>query len=118
MGMALRGGDVVLADWRDDLLPGEANKRQPAIVVDGDAIFDPDFPTTLLVPLTDTTTSVIRSMSVLIVPTAENGCSKPCWAVSYLATATSKSRVRATGSRISRAELDQIRSYVVKAIGL
>ena len=48
-------------------------------------------------PLTDISTFVIATLSVLITPDAENGCTKPCWAVAYLVTATSKLRVRMGG---------------------
>jgi mRNA interferase MazF len=117
MSLALRSGQIVLADWRGDALPKEANKRRPAIVVDDNELFDPDFDTTLLVPMTDLATGVIEELSVLLEPTAENGCTKPCWAVSYLVTATSKLRVTPTISKVTAKQLDQIRQNIALAIG-
>jgi mRNA interferase MazF len=117
MSLALRSGQIVLADWRGGALPGEANKRRPAIVVDDDELFDPDWDTTLLVPLTDLATAVIKELVILITPTPENGCTKPCWAVPYLVTATSKRRVIPTSSCVDASQLAQIRRNIALAIG-
>lgn len=53
-----------------------------------------------------------------IAPTVENGCTKPCWAVSHLVATTSKLRLQATRSRIEGAQLAEIRRQVAMAIGL
>ena len=86
----VRAGDIVVADWRD-AAPKEANKQRPAIVVEA-PLFAAAFPNVILVPLTDDPGLVIPGLTVAIAPTAENGCTKPCWAISYIITATSKSR--------------------------
>lgn len=39
--LALRGGQIVLADWRGDALPREPNKRRPAVVVEDERLFVP-----------------------------------------------------------------------------
>jgi hypothetical protein len=109
-------GDVVIVDWRD-ALPKEANKRRPAVVIEDASLFHPDYPNVILVPLTEDADLVIAALSVRIEPTAENGCTQTCFAVSPLVTGTSKSRVRATGSRITAEELALIRRQVAEAIG-
>jgi hypothetical protein len=38
--LAVSAGQIVIADWRD-ALPKEPNKLRPAVVVEGDALFDP-----------------------------------------------------------------------------
>ena len=117
MPLALFSGQIVVADWRGDALPKEANKRRPAIVVDDNELFDSNFDTVLLVPMTDLATVVIEDLAVLITPTAENGCSKSCWAIPYLVTATSKRRVIPTPSRVTSVQLEQIRQNIATAIG-
>lgn len=116
--LALQAGQIVLADWRGDALPKEPNKRRPAVVVEDDGLFAPAYPNAILVPLTDDAALAIPDLSVAIVPTAENGCSKPCWAVSHLVATTSKARLRLTASRITSEQLTTIRRQVALAVGL
>jgi mRNA-degrading endonuclease toxin of MazEF toxin-antitoxin module len=116
--LVLRAGQIVLADWRGDAMPKEPNKRRPAVVVEDDALFVPSYPNVILVPLTEDAALAIPDLSVAIDPTTENGCSKPCWAVSHLVTTTSKSRLRATPSRITSEQLASIRRQIAVAIGI
>lgn len=116
--LVLTAGQIVLADWQGDALPKEANKLRPAIVVEDDGMFAPGYPNALLVPLTDDQTFAILELSVAIAPTGENGCTKSCWAVSHLVTATSKIRIRPTPSRISMSQLTQIRRQIAVALGV
>jgi mRNA-degrading endonuclease toxin of MazEF toxin-antitoxin module len=115
--MLLRSGQIVLADWRGNALPTEANKRRPAIVVDDEHLLDPGLLTVLLVPLTGDAMSAIRGLSMQIEPTPENGCSKTCWALSHMVTATSKLRVTATPSYVTPEQLAAIRQQIALAVG-
>ena len=114
--LVLRAGQIVLADWRGDALPKEPNKRRPAVVVEDDGLFAPSYPNAILVPLTEDAALAIPDLSVAIAPTAENGCSKPCWAVSHLVTTTSKTRLTDTPSRITPEELAAIRHQIAFAV--
>ena len=113
----LRAGQIVLADWRGDALPKEPNKRRPAVVVD-DSLFAAAYPKALLVPLTNDGALAIPDLSVSIAPTPENRCDRPCWAVSYLVATTSKRPLQATHSRITAAQLADIRRQIAMAIGI
>ena len=116
--LVLRAGQIVLADWRGDALPKEPNKRRPAVVVEDDGLFAPNYPNAILVPLTEDAALAIADLSVAIAPTAENGCRTPCWAVSHLVATTSKARLRATPSRITAGQLDAIRRQIALAVGV
>jgi mRNA-degrading endonuclease toxin of MazEF toxin-antitoxin module len=116
--LVLRAGQIVLADWRGDALPKEPNKLRPAVVVEDDGMFAPSYPNAILVPLTDDATFAIPELSVGIGPTAENGCSKPCWAVSHLVGTTAKTRLRATSSRVTEDQLKRIRRQIALAVGI
>jgi mRNA interferase MazF len=116
--LVLRAGQIVLADWRGDALPKEANKRRPAVVVEDDGLFAPNYPNAILVPLTEDGTLAIPDLSVVIDPSPENGCTKPCWAVAHLVTATSKERLRTTPSCITPDQLSRLRRQIALAIGL
>jgi mRNA-degrading endonuclease toxin of MazEF toxin-antitoxin module len=116
--LVLRAGQIVLADWRGDALPKEPNKLRPAVVVEDDGLFAPAYPNAILVPLTEDAALAIPDLSVAITPTAANGCSKPCWAVSHLVATTSKARLRATSSHITVDQLSAIRRQIALAIGL
>jgi len=110
-------GQIVLVDWRD-ALPKEPNKRRPAIVVEDSALFDPAYPNLMLVPITDDPQLAIEDLSVRIMPTAENGCTKPCYALAHHVTTTSKQRITPTPSRVTDAQLAGIRRLIGVAIGL
>jgi mRNA-degrading endonuclease toxin of MazEF toxin-antitoxin module len=114
----LSAGDIVIADWRGDPLPKEPNKLRPAVVIQDETLFAPDFPNVLLVPLSDDETLAIPGLTEPIAPTAENGCTKLCFAISPFAASTSVARLRTTSSRITAAQLAHIRRQVAEAIGL
>ena len=116
--VGFHAGRIVLADWRGDALPKEPNKRRPAVVVEDDRLFVPGYPNVILVPLTEDAALVIPDLAVAIAPTPENGCPKPCWAVSHLVATTSKARLRATPSRVTAAQLATIRRQIALAVGL
>jgi mRNA interferase MazF len=110
-------GQIVIADWRD-AIPREPNKLRPTVVIEDSGLFDPFYPAVILVPLSDRADCVIPSLAVAIEPTAENGCTKPCWAMSHFVTATSVARVTATPSKVTAAQLSLIRRQVAEAIGV
>jgi len=113
----LRGGQIVVVDWRGDALPKELDKRRPAVVIADHTLFASEYENVIVVPLTEDAGLVIRSLSVPLLPTIENGCSKPCWAAAHLVTTTSKQRVRATRSAVTSDQLAAIRRQVALAIG-
>jgi mRNA-degrading endonuclease toxin of MazEF toxin-antitoxin module len=116
--LALRAGQIVVVDWRGDALPKEPNKRRPAVVVEDDDLFAPSYPNVIVVPLTEDARLAIPDLSVAITPTAENGCKKPCWAVSHLVATTSKVRLQATSSLITSEQLATIRRQIALAVGI
>ena len=99
-------------------MPKAANKVRPAVVAEGAGPSAPNYPNLILVPLTDDRTLVVASLSVQIVPSVENGCTKTCWATDHLVTATSKSRVRPTATYVTPDQLEQIRRQIAFAVGL
>lgn len=115
--MTFSAGQIVLVDWRD-ALPKEPSKRRPAVVVEDSGVFDAAYPNLILVPLTDDSRLAIPSLSVAIAPTAENGCTKPSYALAHHVTATSKQRITPTPSRVSTAQLAKIRELIALAVGL
>jgi mRNA interferase MazF len=115
--MSVTAGDIVIVDWRD-ALPKEANKRRPAIVVEDSDLFDPAYPNVILVPLTDDPKLAMPSLSVPIAPTPENGCPKASLAIAHHVTATSKQRIQTTTSRITNAQLAEIRRRIALSIGI
>jgi mRNA interferase MazF len=114
----LRAGQIVLAVWPADTLPKEPNTLRPAVVVGDDGLFVPNYPNAILVPLTEDATFAIPELSVPIEPTVENGCGKPCRAVSHMVAATSKVRIRPTPSRVILDQLHRIRRQIATALGL
>jgi mRNA-degrading endonuclease toxin of MazEF toxin-antitoxin module len=110
-------GQIVIADWRD-AMPEEPNKLRPAIVVEDPELFGPTYPNVILVPLTEDRQLAMLDLSLAIDPTPDNGCTKRCFAISHFVTATSKSRVTATASRILPEQMQVIRRQIALAIGL
>ncbi|MDO9710223.1 type II toxin-antitoxin system PemK/MazF family toxin [Paracraurococcus lichenis] len=117
MSLALRAGQIVIADWRD-ALPKEPNRLRPAIVVEDSELFDPAYPNVLLVPITEDSCLGIPDLSVPIAPTPENGCTKLSYALATHVTATSKARVRPTESQVAPDLVAAIRARIGIALGL
>jgi mRNA interferase MazF len=99
-------------------MPKEPNKRRPAIVIDDAALFGPDYPNVILVPLTEDAGLAIPGLAEPIDPSTENGCTKRCFALAPFVACTSTARVRVTPSRITADQLARIRRQVAEAIGL
>lgn len=115
--MKIAAGRIVLVDWRD-ALPKEPNRRRPAVVVEDAELFDPTYPNLILVPLTDDPRLAIADLSVEILPTPENGCSKTCFALAHHVTTTSKRGITATASSVTDGQLAAIRRLIGVAVGL
>lgn len=115
--MSFSAGQIVTVDWRD-ALPKEPGKRRPAIVVEDSDLFGASYPNVILVPLAEDPHLAIADLSVEILPTPRNGCSKPCFALAHHVTTASKLRVTPTTSRIEEGELTEIRRLIAMSIGL
>ena len=121
----LTAGQIVTVDWRRDPAdpsqdphPPEPNKLRPAVVVQDTGLFDPSFPTVLVVPMTGDQGLSIPDLTVVLQPSASNGCKKLSYLLPQQLTCVAKTRINAaTDSRISLAELQQLRQLVVLAIG-
>lgn len=114
----LRAGTIVIVDWRGGALPKEPNKMRPAIIVEDESQLGPNWPNTIVVPLTGDEDAIVPGLSVAIDPTPENGCSKRCYALALAVTAVSVHRVRGTASRVTDEQLNRIRILIGEAIGL
>ena len=85
--MDLRAGQIIFVDWRKDPndpgldpQPPVPNKLRPAVVVQDCELFDPAYPTVLVVPMTGDPSLAMAVLTVVIQPNSTNGCRK----VSYL----------------------------------
>ena len=121
----LKAGQIVTVDWRRDPFdpaqdphPPEPNKLRPAVVVQDTGLFDPSFPTVLVVPMTGDPELAIPDLTVVLQPSDSNGCKKLSYLLPQLLTCAAKTRIHAaTDSRISPAELEQLRQLIVLTIG-
>lgn len=87
------------------------------MVVEDDLLFASGYPNVILVPLADDERLAIPELAVVIEPTAENGCTKRCWALSHCVATTSGSRLKGTASSITKEQLSRIRKQIAFAIG-
>ncbi|HEX3499630.1 MAG TPA: type II toxin-antitoxin system PemK/MazF family toxin [Stellaceae bacterium] len=110
-------GQLVVVDWRDGL-PKEPNKRRAAVVVEDHELFDAAYPNAIVVPLTEDDRLAIADLSVIIDPTAENGCTKRCYALAHCVATTTAARITPTASRITQEQLERIRHRIALSIGL
>jgi mRNA-degrading endonuclease toxin of MazEF toxin-antitoxin module len=113
-----KAGDIVIVDWRGGALPREPNSLRPAIVVEDQTLFAPDYPNILVVPLTTDASIAMPSLSLPIDPAPENGCERRCFALAPFVTSVSTLRMRATASRIEPEQLAAIRGHIATAIGV
>ena len=123
--MDLKAGQIVTVDWRKDPMdpaqdpqPPEPNKVRPAVVVQDTGLFDPTYPTVLVVPMTGDLSLAIEALTVVLQPSPSNGCKKVSYLLPQNLTCVSKARIAtATGSEITPAELQLLRQLVVLTIG-
>lgn len=123
--MELQAGQIVTVDWRKDPgdpdrdpHPPEPNKLRPAVVVQDCALFDLVYPTVLVVPMTSDPELAIPDLTVVLQPSATNGCKKVSYLLPQNLTCVAKTRITAaTDSCVTSAELQQLRQLVVLAIG-
>ena len=112
-------GQIIVLDWRGDGLPREANKHRPCVVVEDTALFDSGYPNVIVVPLAESADFVVEALSVEIGPTAENGCTKTCYAMGHAVVTASKKRIsKVTSSRITAEQLRAIRTCIAESVGL
>lgn len=89
---------------------------RPGVIVGSPQFFGSGLPFEILVPLTGEAELAITGASVLIIPTPENGCTKPCYALAWNVQAVSHARVTPTSSFITEEELARIRACIVACI--
>ena len=123
--MELKAGQIVTVDWRkdpdypaQDPQPPEPNKLRTAVVVQDTELFDPAYPTVLVVPMTGDPALAIPDLTVVLQPRSSNGCKKVSDMLPQNLTGVAKSRITAvTKSQITPTELQQLRQLVVLSIG-
>jgi len=79
----LKARQIVTVDWRkepddrtQDPQAPEPNKLRPAVVVQDTELFDPAYPTVLVVPMTGDPALAIPDLTVVLQPRPSNGCKK------------------------------------------
>jgi hypothetical protein len=82
----------------------EPNKTRAGIIVGSPQFFGSGLPFEIVVPLTGEAELAITGASLLIVPTSENGCSKPY------------ARLTQTPSHITDDELARIREQIAACV--
>lgn len=124
--MELKAGQIVTVDWRkdpdepaQDPQPPEPNKLRPAVVVQDTELFDPAYPTVLVVPMTGDPALAIPDLTGVLQPRPSNGCKKVSYLLPQNLTCVAKTRITAaaTKSQITPTELQQLRQLVVLSIG-
>jgi len=121
----LKAGQIVTVDWRkdpedpeQDPHPPEPNKLRPAVVVQDTELLDPSYPTVLVVPMTSDRELVMADLTVVLQPTATNGCKKVSYLVPQNLTCVAKTRIKeVTDSHITPVQLQQIRELIALLIG-
>ena len=123
--MDVKAGQIVTVDWRrdpddpaQDPQPPEPNKLRPAVVVQDTELFDPAYPTVLVVPMTGDPALAIPDLTVVLQPSPSNGCTKVSYLLPQNLTCVAKTRITAaTKSEITPAELQDLRQFVALSIG-
>ena len=113
-------GQIVVVDWRGGRQPDEPGGLRPAVVVEEEALFaGVSYRNLLVVPLaTDARFAELGGLVERIEPAPENGADRTCWAVAHHVGSVALTRVRATESRISDAQLRSIRAKIALAVGI
>lgn len=113
-------GTIVLVDWRGDRQPDEPGGVRPAVVVENADLFaGGGYRNIIVVPLSRSQRfAVMGGLVESIEPTDENGAEQLSWAIAHHVASVALTRVRATRSRVSAAQLESIRAKAALAIGV
>ncbi|MDQ2680664.1 MAG: type II toxin-antitoxin system PemK/MazF family toxin [Candidatus Eremiobacteraeota bacterium] len=112
-------GQIVAVDWRDARpSTGEPNKRRPGVIVGSPRFFGDNLPFEIVVPLTGKAELAVGGASFLIQPTAENGCTKACFALAWNVQTVPHARLTPTSSRVTDEQLLQIRAQLIDCIDM
>lgn len=110
-------GQIVLVDWRDALPgSGEPNKRRPAVIVGSPRFFGSGLPLEIVVPLSGSASLAIAGASLRIDPSAGNGCTKTCYALSWALQSVPHARISPTRSHITKEQLEDIRTQIAACV--
>jgi mRNA interferase MazF len=113
----VKPGAIVLVDWRDALAgSGEPNKRRPGIVIGSTRFFGRGLPFDIVGPLAGEERLAIEGAATRIEPSAENGCTKPCYALAWNVQSVPHARITETRLRVTPNVLAMIRSQVEACI--
>ncbi len=113
----MRPGQIVAVNWRDALAgSGEPHKLRPAVVVSSPSFFGGALQFEIVVPLTGAAELAVAGAALLIPPTPENGCTKPCYALAWNVQTVPHSRLTETPSHITSGELETIRALIAACI--
>lgn len=113
----MTAGQIVKVNWRDALVAsGEPNKQRPGIIVGSPRFFGSGLPFEIVVPLTGEAALAIQGASVRIPATAENGCTKPSYALAWNVQCVPHTRLAATPSHVTAAELASIRTQIASCV--
>jgi mRNA-degrading endonuclease toxin of MazEF toxin-antitoxin module len=113
----MTAGQIVAVNWRDAIVGSwEPNKRRPGIIVSSEQFFASELPFEIVVPLTGGLRLALPWASTLIKPTAQNRCTKPCYALAWNVQSVPHARITETPSHITDDELRQIRAQIVSCL--
>ena len=114
----MKPGQIVRVDFRSTI-PGtnEASKLRPAVVVGAPPVFGAGLTFELVVPLARGEAFAFAGASVAIPPAPENGANALSFAMSWNVQAVPHARIRATESRVSDAQLAEIRNQIAACVG-
>ncbi len=79
-------------------------------------LFGTGFPFEMVVPLTGEAERAIAGAALLILPTPENGCIKPCYALSWNIQTVPHARLTETPSHVRPDELATIRLQIAACV--
>jgi mRNA-degrading endonuclease toxin of MazEF toxin-antitoxin module len=121
----LKAGQIVTVEWRkdpndpaQDPHPPEPNNLRPAVVVQDTELFDPSYPTVLVVPMTGHPKLAMPDLTIVLQPTATNGCKKVSFLLPQNLTCAAKTRItEVTGSHITASQLQQLRQLIGLTVG-
>ena len=114
----MRPGAIVIVDWRNALPgSGEPNKLRPGVVIGSSTIAGERLAFEIVVPLAGTRALAIESASVVIEPTASNGCRTRCYALAWNVQSVPHARLRETPSAVDDGVLEAIRATLCVLIG-
>jgi mRNA interferase MazF len=111
-------GAIVKVHWRDaKRKTTDPNRVRPAVVIGMSGVYVDALATLLVVPMTADEEMLVPGVTLVLLPTPDNGCTRTSYALSWNIQSVAIERITPTNARVTDKELEELRAQVARLVG-